>query len=133
MRESKNLFKPNSIPKFLKVRPVPYVLKQRIEIELERMVIGGILEPVHVSEWATSIILVIKDDASTRICSDYKLTANQVSQLDDYPVAKIDTLFAEISGCYKFAKLDLKHAYQQMLQDELSRELLTINTYLELF
>ena len=46
------------------------------------------------------------------------MTVNQVSQLDNYPILKIDTLFAEISGCKKFAKLDLKHTYQQMLLDE---------------
>ena len=43
------------------------------------------------------------------------MTVNQLSQLDNYPIPKIDTLFAEISGCKKFAKLDLTHAYQQML------------------
>ena len=45
------------------------------------------------------------------------MTVNQVSQLDNYPIPKIDTLFAEILSCKKFAKLDLKHAYQQMLLD----------------
>ena len=50
-----------------------------------------------------------------------------------YPISKIETLFAEISGCQKFVKLDLKHAYQQMLLDESTRELLTVNTHLGLF
>ena len=61
------------------------------------------------------------------------MTVNQVPQLDNYLIRKIDTLFAEISGCKKFVKLDLKYVYQQMLLDELSQELLTINTYLGLF
>ena len=61
------------------------------------------------------------------------MTVNQVSHLGNYSIPKIDTLFAEMSGYRKFAKLDLKHAYQQMLFDESSRELLTINTHLGLF
>ena len=61
------------------------------------------------------------------------MTVNQVSQLDNYLIPKIDTLFAEISGCKKFVKLDLKHAYQQMLLDKSSQELLTINTHLGQF
>ena len=60
------------------------------------------------------------------------LTVNQVSQLDNYPIPKIDILLAEISSRQKFAKLDLKHAYQQMFLAESSCELLTINTHLGL-
>ena len=48
-------------------------------------------------------------------------------------ILKIDTPFAEISGWKKFAKLDLKHTYQQMLLDKSSRELLVINIPLGLF
>ena len=131
--KAKIYLKPNSIPKFLRACPVPYALKNKIELEIERMVKNNILEPVDVSEWATPIVPVIKEDSSIRICGDYKMTVNQVSQLDNYPIPKIDILFAEISGCKKFAKLVLKHAYQQMLLDESSRELLTINTHLGLF
>ena len=131
--KAKIYLKPNSIPKFLRACPVPYALKNKIELEIERMVKNNILEPVDVSEWATPIVPVIKEDSSIRICGDYKMTVNQVSQLDNYPIPKIDILFAEISGCKKFAKLDLKQAYQQMLSDESSRELLTINTNLGLF
>ena len=91
------------------------------------------MESVDVSEWATPIVPVIKEDVCIRICEDYKMTVNQVSQLDNYPIPKIDIPFAEILGCKKFAKLDLKQAYQQMSLDESSRELLTINTHLGLF
>ena len=69
------------------------------------MVKINILEPV-VSEWATPIVPVIKEDGSIRICGDYKMTDL---------ILKIDTPFAEILGCKKFAKLDLQHTYQQML------------------
>ena len=131
--KTKIYIKSSIINNILKTRSLPYAIKQRIKIELERMIKGGILEPVGVSEWVTSIVPVIKDDGSIRTRSDYKLAVNQVSQLDDYPIPKKDTLFVEISGCYKFTKLDLKYAYQQMILDKSSRELLTINTHLGLF
>ena len=131
--KAKIYLKPNSIPKFLRACPVPYALKNKIELEIERMVKNNILEPVDVSELATPILPVIKEDSSIQICGDYKMTVNQVSQLDNYPILKIETLFAEIWDCKKFAKLDLKYAYQQMLSDKSSQELLTINTHLGLF
>ena len=92
--KAKIYLKPNSIPKFLRACPVPYALKNKIELEIERMVKNNILEPVDVSEWATPTAPVIKEGGSIRICGDYKMTVDQVSQLGNYPIPKIDTLFA---------------------------------------
>ena len=97
-------------------------MQNKIELEIERMFKNNILEPADVSEWAIPIVPVIKEDSSIRICGDYKMTVNQVTQLYNYPIPKIDNLFAEISGCKKFARLDLKRAYQQMLLDKPWRE-----------
>ena len=77
--KAKIYLKPNSIPKFLKARPVSYALKNKIELEIDRMVKNNILEPVDVSEWATPMIPVIKEDGSIRmepVCGDYKMTLN---------------------------------------------------------
>ena len=123
----------NAIPKFCKARTVPYALKQKVECELERMIHAGILEPVDVSDWATPIVPVRKPDNSVRLCGDYKITVNQASKLDNYPIPKIDDLFSEMSGCVVFSKLDLKHAYQQMELDEDSKHILTLNTHKGLF
>ena len=62
--KAKIYLKPNSIPKFLKARPVPYALKNKIELEIGRMVKNNILEPVDVSEWATPTVPVIREDGS---------------------------------------------------------------------
>ena len=75
------------------------------------MVKSNISEPVDVLEWATPIVPVTKKGGSIRICGDYRITVNQVSRLDNYPIPKIDTLFAEILVVKKFAKLYLKQAY----------------------
>ena len=53
--KAKIYLKSNSIPNFLKARPVPHVLKNKIELEFEKMVKNNILEPVDFSEWATPI------------------------------------------------------------------------------
>ena len=73
--------KPNAKPKFFKHRNVPYILKGKIEAELQRLQSLGIITPVKSSEWAAPIVPVTKPDGSVRICGDYKLTINQAAQI----------------------------------------------------
>ncbi|KAJ8346839.1 hypothetical protein SKAU_G00282400 [Synaphobranchus kaupii] len=49
-------------------------MKGKVEKELEHLQRLGIIEPVQFSKWAASIVPVLKDDKSARICGDYKLT-----------------------------------------------------------
>ena len=79
-------------------QPVPYALRTKVEQELDRLEKSGIIEPVQFSEWAAPIVPVVKRDGAIRVCGDYKLTANQASKLDTYPLPKIDVIFAQLSG-----------------------------------
>eukprot|EP00118_Oscarella_pearsei_P024142 m.300289 g.300289 ORF g.300289 m.300289 type:complete len:230 (+) comp40793_c0_seq1:810-1499(+) len=74
-----------------------------------------------------------KDDGSIRICGDYKVTINPHLKVDQYPLPKPDDLFATLAGGTVFSKLDLASAYQQVVLDEESRELVTINTHQGLY
>ena len=125
--------KPNAQPKFFKARPVPYMLRTKVEKELDRLLSEGVLEPVQFSKWAAPIVPVVKRDGSIRICGDYKQTVNQASLVDPYPLPRIDDLFTSLSGGKKFSKLDLSKAYQQLVLAESSRELTTINTHKGLY
>ena len=69
---------------------------------------------MHSSEWAESIVPVVKQDSSVRICGDNKLTANRVITLESYRIPRIEELFVSLSGDVKFSKLDLKNAYLQL-------------------
>ncbi|CAB4022899.1 Hypothetical predicted protein [Paramuricea clavata] len=124
---------PLATPVFLKARPVPYALREKIEQDLERLEKAGTVEPVQFSEWATPIVPVIKQDGTVRVCGDYKLTVNKVSKLDAYSIPKLDDLYTKLAGSKTFTELDLSHAYEQMLVDENSKEFLIINTHKGLF
>ena len=63
---------PDCKPKFCKARPVLYALNERIEKELERLVEDNIYEPIQYSKWTASIVPILKDDGTVRICGDYK-------------------------------------------------------------
>ena len=118
---------------FFKVRTVPFVLKQKIEDELDRLVREGVITPVASSPWAAPIVPVTKQDGSVWICGDYKLTLNPVSIIDSYPLPRIDEIFTALSGGKYFSKLDLSHAYLQLRLSEASQPLTTINTHKGLF
>lgn len=125
---------PEAKPRFCKARTVPYALREKVELELQRLVDEGTLEPVEYSDWASPIVAVLKPDKkSVRICGDFKQTVNPVSQLDRYPIPKVEDLFAQLSGGKTFTKLDLSQAYQQVSLDEESKKYVVINTQKGLF
>jgi hypothetical protein len=68
----------NTHPKFYKPRPVPIMLKPKVEDELKRLQDAGIISPVRSSPWAAPVVPVLKKDGKIRLCGDYKLTINQV-------------------------------------------------------
>ena len=97
------------------------------------MVKQGVIEPISFSEWADPIVPVLKKDGTVRICGDYKLSVNQASKVDSYPLPRIDDLFASLAGVKTFMKLDLANAYQQIPLDDQSKKIVAINTHKGLF
>ena len=100
---------------------------------IEKLQTEGIIEHVEFSEWAAPIVPVVKQDGSIQMCGDYKLTVNQATQVDVYPLPLADYLFTSLAGGKSFTNLDLAHAYQQLLLDADSRCYVTINTHKGLF
>ena len=108
-------------------------MRLKVEEELNRLTKEGIIEPIQFSDWVAPIVQVVKNDKSIRICGDFKMTINQVSKLDRYPIPRIEDLFAKLSGGQHFTKLDLSQAHLQLLLDVKSREVVAINTHRGLF
>ena len=81
------------------------------------------------ADWATPIVPVLKKDGSIRVCGDFKLTINQATCTEVYPLPRIEELFASLSGSTVFSTLDLSHAYNQLQLDDTAQELTTINTH----
>ena len=118
---------------FCKARAVPYVLRPKVEEELRRLQNEGILTKVEWSDWATPIVPVPKKDGSLRISGDYKGRVNPELQPEQYPLPRIEDIFAKLSGGQKFSKIDLRQAYHQLEMEEDSKEYLTMNTHMGLF
>jgi hypothetical protein len=63
---------------------------------------------------------------------DFKVTVSPVLKVDQYPLPKIEDIFAKLTG-QQFTKLDLIQAYLQLSVHENLKELVTINTHKELY
>ena len=94
---------------------------------------AGVLKKVNYSEWAAPIVPVPTRDGTLRICGDYKLTINPYLRIDQYPLPNPAELIVRLTGGRKFTKLDLTAAYTQMLLDEESTKLVTVNTHKGLY
>ena len=53
--------------------------------------------------------------------------------VDQYPLTKLEDLFASLAGGKKFSKLDLSQAYQQLPLDEKLTNFATVNTHRRLY
>ena len=96
-----------SHPKHLKPRSVPYARRAAVEKELVRLEKQGIVKVVAHSDWATPIVAPPKSDGAVRVCGDFKVTVNPVLDIDDYPLPKIEEIFANLNGGTTFSVLDL--------------------------
>ena len=92
---------------FYDARNVPHTIREQVEKALCKLVDAGIVEPVQHSEWAASIVSILKADGSIRVCWDYKRTVNQVVKPDSYPLPRINDLLARLGGARVFSKLHM--------------------------
>jgi hypothetical protein len=90
-------------------------LRPKVEQELDKLEKQNILTPVQVSDWASPVIPVLKKDGRVRISGDFKVTLNSCLRVDQYPMPKIDDIFANLAGGQKFGKIDLRQTYLQRL------------------
>ena len=112
---------------------MPLALRVKVEEEQRRLQNEGIVTKVKWSEWGTPIVTVPKKDGSVRICGEYKVTANPELQAEQYPLPRIEDIFARLAGEQRFSKIDLLQAYHQLEMEEDSKRYLTINTHMGFF
>lgn len=120
-------------PVFVKARPLPLALRERVEQELDRLQREGVIYKVERSDYGTPIVPVVKANGDIRICGDYKVTINPRLKDFHYPLPRIADLFATLGGGEQYTKLDLSNAFQQCLLEEDSQPLSAITTHVGTF
>ncbi|KAK8771294.1 hypothetical protein V5799_025462 [Amblyomma americanum] len=125
--------KENACPKLFKARTVPYALRDKMSEALDQLVAQDILAPVKTAEWATPVVPVLKGDGSLRVCGDFRMTVNAATVMEQYPLPRVDDIFAKLNGGEVFTTLDLRQAYNQLPLDADARKIAVLNTQKGLF
>lgn len=125
--------KPGASPVFRPKRQVPFRIISRVDEELERLQMAGIISPVDHSDFAAPIVIVQKANGGLRICADYSTGLNKSLLPHEYPIPTPDSIFANLANCAIFSQVDLSDAYLQIPVDDEARKMLTINTHRGLF
>ncbi|XP_064080951.1 uncharacterized protein LOC135197777 [Macrobrachium nipponense] len=89
--------------------------KEFIKVETSRLLAEGVIED-SISPWRAQVV-VVKDPLNRhkkRMCVDYSQTINLYTELDAYPLPRIDTMVNELSTYRVFLTFDLKSAYHQI-------------------
>jgi hypothetical protein len=113
---------PDVKPIATKSRRYNYKDREFIKSEVETMLAEEIIEPSK-SPWRAQIV-VVKDEFDRhrkRLCVDYSNTINIYTQLDAYPLPRIDVMINVLSKYLVFSTLDLKSAYHQIQIPETDR------------
>ncbi len=85
---------------------------RKIESLIESVKRPGIIE-LSSSPWSSLVTLVLKKDATTTFCVDYR-KLNEVTRKDSYPLPRINDIFDVFHGVKWFCTLDLKSGYWQV-------------------
>ena len=80
-----------------------------ISKEIKRLLDDKIIEP-SVSPWRAQVVVVNKK----RMCVDYSQTINLFTEMDAYPLPRIDELVNNLAKYKVFSTYDLKSAYNQI-------------------
>lgn len=89
---------PGVKPIFMPVRTVPFVLKDKVNNEIKRLVDEKRIGPEEYSVWGTPVVPVMKPDKTVRLCGDFRITINKYLQIDHYPLPTSNDILMKIQG-----------------------------------
>lgn len=84
-----------------------------IRKEVKRLKENGVIELAE-TPWRAQPLVTHDERHRKRMVIDYSMTINRFTQLDAFPLPRIDVMINDISKFKKFSSLDLKSAFHQL-------------------
>ena len=81
--------------------------------EIAKLVDAKIIEPCR-SPWRAQVLVTKDERQKKRMVIDYSRTINKFSQLDAFPLPRIDDMAFDVSRCKFYSSFDLRSAYHQI-------------------
>ena len=105
---------PGSKPIATQSRRFSFSDKTFIQEEITRLMKEDIIEH-STSPWCAQVVVVNNPALPNkkRLCIDYSQTVNQYTEVDAYPLPRIDDMITNLSKYRVFSTFDLKNAYHQ--------------------
>ena len=109
-------------------RSVPLGMQSAYKAELDRLVREGIITEVHEhTEWINSIVPVMKQDGSLRLCLDPK-DLNKAIKGNQWYARTLDDILPKLAQSKYFTVKDATSGFRHVLLDFRSSLLTTFNT-----
>lgn len=101
--------------------PIPFHSQKVVDDEIQKMLDLDVIETSD-GPFASPIVIIKKRDQTVRFCIDMR-QLNKRTVFDAEPMPNIEQMFAKLSGCKYFSKLDLSKGYWQVPLTERAKEL----------
>jgi hypothetical protein len=82
----------------VKARSLAWTRKQKLGKELELLESESIITKIPTSEWATPIVPIVNISENILICREFKATINPQLDIEQYPLPRIEDIFASLAG-----------------------------------
>ena len=123
---------PEVQPVAQKVRKIPYAVRDKVEVEINSLLVQGIIQPAQgPTPWVSPVVVVPKE-SGVRLCVDMR-QANEAIIRERHPIPTVDEVLEELNQSTVFSKLDLKLGFHRLELHEDSRSITTFITHVGLF
>ncbi|CAA9998761.1 unnamed protein product, partial [Nesidiocoris tenuis] len=108
-------------------RKIPFSIRDKVKLELDKMVENGIITPTTEPSPAVSPMVVVWKNNSPRVCIDLT-DVNKNIKRRHFPLQTLDEVAARIHGSTRFSKLDCTKGFWQIRVTDRTSKYLTFAT-----
>ena len=109
-------------------RRIPFVIQEKVKLELDYMVKNKIIEPINYrTDWVNAIAVAMKKNGKIRLFLDPR-PLNKAIKRQHYALPTFEDIVSKVAGAKCFSILEARSGYWHIKLDNKSTNLTTFNT-----